>query len=116
MATRFPLRSSALVVAFACAVAAPAEAQQHRTRFSADLAGHTGGAVDVIVDNAATADALAAKYNLKIKRRMKSGAVVTVNGGQLAALAQDAALDHLSGNHRYHTSAVVDPIDVGIGA
>ena len=114
MATRFPLRSFALVVALACA-AAPAQAQ-HRARLSADLAGHAGGTVDVIVDGAATADRLAAKYNLTIKRRMKSGAVVTVNGGQLAALAQDAGLDHLSSNHRYHTSAVVDPIDVGIGA
>ena len=104
----------ALLAAFACAAAVPAQAQ-HRARLSADLASHAGGSVEVIVDGAATADKLAAKYNLKV-RRMKSGGVLTVNGSQLAALAQDADLDHLSSNSRYHSSSVVDPIDVGIGA
>jgi len=108
----------ALCAAFACAAAAPAQAQ-HRARLSADLTGPLNAgsqAIEVIVDGAATADRLAAKYNLKVKRRMKSGGVLTVNAGQLAALQQDAELDHLSSNGRYHSSAVVDPIDVGIGA
>ena len=71
--------------------------------------------VDVIVDGAAAADRLAAKYNLKVKRRLKSGGVLRVNAGQLSALQHDSDVDHLSGNIRYKSSAV-DPVDEGIGA
>ena len=113
------IRFSFFVAAFSFLVAATPAQAQHRARLSADLNDHlTSGSqqVEVIVDGAATADRLAAKYNLKVKRRLKSGGVLSVNAGQLAALQNDAEIEHISGNHRYHTSAVVDPIDVGIGA
>src|SRR5712671_1181354 len=122
MSIRFPLPSRliarlAVLTAVALAASAPAEAQ-HRARLSADLADHlVNGSqnVDVIVDGAAAADRLAARYNLTITRRLKSGGVLTVNAGQLSALAHDAELDHLSGNGRYKSSAI-DPVDQGIGA
>jgi serine protease AprX len=128
MAIDFTFRSrlvvrTALFAAFACAAGAPAEAQ-HRARLSADLADHLSSGssnVEVIVDGAATADRLAAKYNLRLKRRLKSGGVLLVNAGQLSALQNDVELDHLSGNIRYKPAAApvdppVDPIDEGIGA
>jgi len=107
----------ALLAAFALAAGAPAEAH-HRARLSADLANHlaSGSAsVEVIVDGAAAAERLAAKYNLTVKRRLRSGGVLVVNAGQLAALQQDLDVDKLSGNARY-TSLDVDPVDEGIGA
>src|SRR4051794_13124802 len=114
--SRFAARV-ALAGGLAVAVCAPVQAQ-HRARLSADLAGHLNAGsqtIEVIVDSAATADRLAAKYNVKIKRRMRSGGVLVVNASQLSALQQDLDVDHLSGNVRYKSSAV-DPVDQGIGA
>jgi serine protease AprX len=123
MATRFGTRSRLAVrtvalTVLAAAVSAPAQAQR-RARLSGDLAdGLKAGAprLEVILDDGA-ASRLAAKYNLKIKRQLRTGAVVEVTAGQLAALQADGGVDHLSGNARYHSSALgVDPIDEGIGA
>src|SRR5262245_7434154 len=113
-----------VLVAAACAVlATPARAQHpHRARLSADLADHLSAgsaSAEVIVDgDKATVDRLAARYNLVVKRYMRSGGVLQVNAGQLAALQQDDELDHLSGNIKYKSAALdpVDPIDEGIGA
>src|SRR5207253_1483889 len=107
----------ALGAAVALLASAPAHAQ-HRARLSADLADHLAAGshtVEVIVDGAAAADRLAAKYNLKITRRMRSGGVLTVNAGQLSALQSDVDVAHLAGNIRY-TSSAIDPVDEGIGA
>ena len=60
-------------------------------------------------------DALAARYNLRIARYLKSGAVFLVNAGQLEALRQDETQDHLSGDVRLQSS--VDPMTAeSIGA
>ncbi|MGE5245975.1 MAG: S8 family peptidase [Betaproteobacteria bacterium] len=91
------------VVAAAClaGAAAPAHAA-HRARLSADLAdGLAVGspAMNVIVDgDRATVDAIAARYNVTVKRYLTSGAVLRVNAGQLEALQQDDSIDHLSGD------------------
>src|SRR5436190_225136 len=121
MSTSLPsaLRVSkvALMVSFAVAASAPAQAQ-HRARLSADLSEHLNAGsqqIEVIVDGAAAADRLAARYNLKVARRLKSGSVLIVNAGQLSALQNDADVDKLSGNIRYKSSSI-DPIDEGIGA
>jgi len=117
----FPSQFSARVVLFAAlavAAGAPAEAQ-HRARLSDDLADHLvsgSSSVEVIVDGAAAADRLAAKYNLRVKRRLRSGGVLVVNAGQLSALQNDIDVEHLSGNIRYKSSAAIDPVDEGIGA
>ena len=62
-------------------------------RLSADLADHLAAgsqAIDVIVHgDRATVNALAARYNLVVRRYLKSGAVIRVNTGQLAALQAD---------------------------
>src|SRR5688500_15641323 len=89
---------AAAAVAFALA-AVPAQAA-HRARLSADLEDHLAAgsqAIDLIVHGTRVEiDALAARYNLRVRRYLKSGAVFRVNAGQLAALQQDEAVDHLS--------------------
>jgi serine protease AprX len=112
----------AMFAAMACAsLATPALAQHgHRARLSADLADHLSvgsASVEVIIDgDHATVDRLASRYNLVVKRYLRSGGVVRVNAGQLSALQSDLELDHLSGDIKYRSQAVVDPIDEGIGA
>ena len=103
------LLAEILVAAFFFFVAAaPLVAGPHRARVSADLADHlTAGSqnIDVIVHGEkAEVDALSARYNLKIKRYLKSGAVLHVNAGQLAALRDDDTVDHLSGDIRIQST------------
>ena len=98
--------------------AAPAAAQ-HRARLSADLEDHVSAgsqSIDVIVDgDQAKVDAVAARYNLVVKRRLASGAVLHVNAGQLVALQQEEMLDHLSGDVRIQSS-VLEVTAESIGA
>src|SRR5436190_9600153 len=120
MAIRFTesfSRTPRVAVLLALALSAGATAQaQHRARLSRDLADHlSGGSQNIEVIVGANADQLATKYNLRIRRHLKSGGVLLVNAGQLAALQQDAGVDHLSGNARYRTAGI-DPVDEGIGA
>src|SRR5213075_3040606 len=84
-----PRRASRVVVAaglaaFLVAPAAPVGAA-HRARLSADLADHLNAgssSISVIVHGTkAEGDALASRYNLVVKRRMKSGAVLQVTAG-----------------------------------
>jgi serine protease AprX len=118
------LIARAVFVATACAaLATPAQAQhQHRARLSTDLADHLAAgssSVEVIIDgDKATVDRLASRYNLVVKRYMRSGGVVRVNAGQLSALQSDDELEHLSGDVKYRSAAInpIDPIDEGIGA
>jgi serine protease AprX len=89
--------------------AAPAAAAGgHRARLSADLADHLNAGsqtIRVIVHGERSEmDALAARYNLRIARYLKSGAVFLVNAGQLEALRQDETQDHLSGDIRLRSS------------
>ena len=71
-----------------------------RARLSADLAFHLAAgsaSIDVIVHgNSAQVDALARRYNLPITKYLKTGAVLRVTAGQLAALQVDGSQDHLS--------------------
>jgi len=90
-------------------VGTPARAE-HRARLSEDLADHlTAGSqsIDVMVHgDEATVNTLASRYNVVVKRRLKSGAVLHVNAGQLDALSRDADVDHLSGDIRIQPSDV----------
>ncbi len=100
-------RSIAGLVTAACVCAAlvfapsPAAAA-HSARLSADLADHLSAgsqAIRVIVHGTRDeVDALAARYNLRIAKYLRSGAVLLVNAGQLAAMRQDDSQDHLSGD------------------
>jgi serine protease AprX len=112
------LLAAALVVA-SLAFAAPALAEAHHARLSADLTDHLSAgsqAIRVIVHGTrAEVDALAARYNLTVARYLRSGAVLQVNAGQLAALRQDGSQDHLSGDIPIRSS--VDEADVAsVGA
>src|SRR5437868_14855311 len=96
--------------------AAPAVAE-HRARLSADLADHLAvgsSTIAVIVHgDKATVDALAARYNVVIKRYLTEGAVLRVNAGQLAALRDDPDVDHLSGDVPIRSSADVTAARIG---
>ena len=63
--------------------------------------------IAVIVHGTRTeVDALAARYNLRVARYLKSGAVLRLTAGQLAALSDDQAVEHLSGDVRFRASEV----------
>src|SRR6266516_1780919 len=105
---RGPMAASALAVCVSLFAAAPAVAQHH-ARLSLDLADHLAAgsqAISVIVHgDKATVDALAARYNVTVKRYLSDGGVLLVNAGQLAALRDDEEVDHLSGDIRIKSSA-----------
>jgi serine protease AprX len=118
------LRAAACVFVSAVAAATPAAAagagsNGHKARVSADLADHLAAgsqSIRVIVHGTrAEVDALSARYNLRVARRLAEGAVLLVNAGQLEALRQDDTQDHLSGDTRLQSS--VDPATLeAIGA
>src|SRR6266849_2961045 len=97
--------------------AAPAFAAGHRARMSADLNDQLAAAsssIDVIVHGTrAEVDALAQRYNVRVKRYMKSGVVFRVTAGQLAALQQDETQDHLSADVPIHSIADVTAQTIG---
>src|SRR5205809_5122199 len=114
MFTRITHRTSRLVTiglgaaCFLLSAAIPASAGPHRARVSEDLADHLAAnsqTIRVIVhgDKAET-DTLAARYNVTIARTLKTGAVLLLNAGQLAAMRDDEAVDHLSGDIRLRSS------------
>ena len=90
----------ALTLASTFWLAAPAAAAGHRARMGTDLEHQlSAGAqtIDVIVHGtAADVDQLARRYNLSVKHLLKDGAVLRVTAGQLDALSQDSAVDHLA--------------------
>jgi serine protease AprX len=104
-------------LAFLLLAAAPAAAG-HKARLSADLADHLRAgspAIDVIVHGTPQeVEALAARYNLRIRKLLKSGAVMRVTAGELDALQQDESVDHLSNDIRYASST--DVVAQSIGA
>ncbi len=110
--------TAAAVVGLSFVLAESASAQQRRrARLSADLAEHlsTGSAgVDVIVRGTqAEVEALAARYNVRVKRHLRSGAVLRVTGGQLAAIQDDGAQEHISSDTPIRSSADVTAETIG---
>jgi serine protease AprX len=107
---RVGIPAALLFVAATLGAAVPAAAAGggHRARLSADLADHLAAgsqSIRVIVHGERSEiDALAARYNLRVARYLKSGAVFIVNAGQLEALRQDDTQDHLSGDIRLQSS------------
>ena len=107
------------LVLWCAAAAAPADAQPraHRARLSADLADHLAAGsqtINVIVHgDKATVDALATRYNLTVGRHLRSGGVLRVTAGQLAALQADDTVDHLSGDIRLRSTADVTAESIG---
>ena len=87
----FPV-SMAFLACFALGAAVPAAAA-HKARLSADLADHVPAgspAIDVIVHGTRQeVEALARRYNLRVRKLLRSGAVLRVTAGELEALQQD---------------------------
>src|SRR5262245_22396440 len=115
MRTGFP-RTPHLLSAPATAVAAlillaavPASAA-HRARLSADLADHLvvgSQTVDGIIHGTQEEiTSLVTRYNLRVKKTLKEGAVLRLTAGQLDALSNDDAVDHLSGDVRLQSSTL----------
>ena len=116
-------RLSTFAVATVCSVliaVTPAGAQGHHARLSADLSDHLSAqsaTIDVIVHGTrAEVDALAAKYNVVVRKYLKAGAVLRVNAGQLSAIDQDDAVDHLSGDTIIRSKAESSGLITIIGA
>src|SRR5262245_41245741 len=104
-------------LAVAATLMATPAAAQHHARLSEDLADHLNAgsqSIDVIVhgDGAAVA-ALARRYNIRIKKALKEGAVLNVNAGQLDAIRRDETQDHISGDMRIRSSADANTEAIG---
>ncbi|MEQ1913361.1 MAG: S8 family serine peptidase, partial [Vicinamibacterales bacterium] len=79
--------------------------------------------IEVIVHGSrADVDALAKRYNLRVRKSLESGAVVAVTAGQLDAMAQDPDLDHLSADAVVRSSSIItesigaDQVLAGVGS
>ena len=109
--------SATVLVLLSVVAAIPASAAGHRARLSADLNDQLAAgssSIDVIVHGTRNeVDALAQRYNVRVKRYMKSGVVFQVTAGQLAALQQDDTLDHLSADVPIHSIADVTVETIG---
>jgi serine protease AprX len=99
-------RTRNLLIAIAVAASALAlrsSAAPHKAALSLDLLAHQqhrpGAQARVIVHGTAQeVAALAVRYRLQVLRRLGDGAVVSADGAQIAQLAADAGVDHLSGD------------------
>jgi hypothetical protein len=108
-----------LAVVFLLVSVASADAQGHRARLSADLQKHLDAGDDApsTVVLSGTSDqiaAIAARHSLRVRRVLASGAVVDVPAGGLDALAADADVPQLSGDHV--TRGQMSVTDTSIGA
>src|SRR4051812_7643781 len=77
--------------------------REHRSHLSDDLLSHVGRKTSararvLVHGDAATIDALAARYHLQVVRRLERAAVVAANSAEIDALGSDDAVDHLSGD------------------
>src|SRR4051812_10670899 len=77
--------------------------REHRSHLSDDLLSHVGRKTSararvLVHGDAATIDALAARYHLQVVRRLERAAVVAANSAEIEALGSDDAVDHLSGD------------------
>ncbi len=106
-ATASTLRLTACV-ALVCSAALlvptnEALAKNRGARVSQDLktrlqAGDNADTSVIITGSKATVDAIAARHGLRIRKRLKSGAVVDVPAGGLAGLTEDGNVDAISSN------------------
>jgi serine protease AprX len=112
------LRRPVLTALAILVLSAVPAAAAHRARLSADLADHMRAGspvIDVIVHGTRQeVETLTQRYNLRVRKHLKSGAVLRVTAGELAALQRDEAVDHLSSDIRYRSTS--DILTEAIGA
>src|SRR6185503_12389895 len=106
-------------VAFLLVSVTSADAQGRRAHLSADLqkhleAGDSGPSTVILSGTSDQISAIAARHSLRIRRLLTSGAVVDVPAGALDALAADADVPQLSGDHV--TRGQMSVTDTSIGA
>src|SRR5439155_6314773 len=85
---------------------------EHRALLSSDLVAHqakqTKARARVIVEGSdEQVDALAYRHHLQIVRRLEGGAVLFANSAELAELAADTGVEHLSGDAEVRPSMSV---------
>jgi serine protease AprX len=76
-----------------------------------------GGSVErtsvILTATPARINALAARHGLRVRKRLATGALLEVPAGALAALADDADVDQLSGNARLRSQMAVTNVAIG---
>ena len=83
-----------------------------RSRPAARLRHHTATCV-IVPGTRAQVDGLAARHGLTIRKRLKTGAVIEIPAGALAAVAADAGLDSLTSNYRLQPHMAVTTAAIG---
>jgi len=102
----------AVLAGVASALTLRGSAEPHRANLSADLVSHLTQHSStrrriIVPGSGAQVDALAALHHLQIVGRIPGGGVVLANSDELADLASDAGVAHLSGDVRVHTGMAV---------
>ena len=95
-----------------------AEAGSHRARLSKDLearlaAGDRKTTSVIVSGSAADVQTLVARHGVRWKKSVRGGAVLEVTGGQLAALAEDPAVTHVSSDTRVERMMAVTAESTG---
>src|SRR5262245_6920375 len=106
-------------VAFLLVSVTSADARDHRAHLSADLqkhldAGDSGPSTVILSGTSDQISLIAARHGLRIRRLLTGGAVVDVPAGALDALAADADVPPVSGDHV--TQGQMSVTDTSIGA
>lgn len=95
-----------------------ASAQGRRARVSEDLrqaidAGNTSATSVIVTATPARVNAIARRHGLVVRKQLATGALLDVPAGGLAALADDAELDQLSGNTPMRSQMAVTNVAIG---
>ena len=110
--------SIGIAISFVALLSAPAEAGPHRARLSRDLAdriaaGSNESSKVIVSGSPEQVRTIAARYGAQVKKSLRGGAVLEVTGGQLAALSEDADVDHASGDVRVQRTMAVTTESIG---
>jgi hypothetical protein len=102
-------------------VAVAQEHQGRRARLSEDLRqrlreGDSLATTVILTGSQARVDDVATRHGLRIRKRLRSGAVLEVPAHRLAAVASDDTVDQLSGNHVVGAQMAVTLQSVGADA
>lgn len=95
-----------------------AQAAGRRAHISDDLRGQLAAGnptdIDVILTGThAGVEAIAARHGLRVRRHLKTGAVVEIPAGRLSTLAEDPEVDQLSGDHPVRATLAVATAAIG---
>src|SRR5215208_1334348 len=117
--SRRPVQLAVAGIAVALlAGATRAEAQGRQARLSEALAlriqsGDFNATTVIFTGTQTRVDDLVARHGLRIKKRLRTGAVLEVPAYRLEALASDPTVDHLSGNPVVRSEMAVTVQSIG---